>query len=58
MVWTLEGGYDLNALGAGVVATLRVLLGDDTVDDPLGPFHGIPVSATDIIRLVKRLHAL
>jgi acetoin utilization deacetylase AcuC-like enzyme len=35
-VYVLEGGYDLDALGAAVVMTLRVLLGDEAGDDPLG----------------------
>ncbi len=37
LVGVLEGGYDLEALAYGVLATLRVWLGDMDVEDPLGP---------------------
>jgi acetoin utilization deacetylase AcuC-like enzyme len=37
LVLTLEGGYGLNGLAYGVVATFAALLGDDTFDDPIGP---------------------
>jgi acetoin utilization deacetylase AcuC-like enzyme len=37
IVLSLEGGYDLEALGACVVAALRVLLGREPGPDPLGP---------------------
>jgi acetoin utilization deacetylase AcuC-like enzyme len=36
IVFSLEGGYNLNALGACAVATLRQLLGDDPGPDLLG----------------------
>ncbi len=37
IVLVLEGGYDLQALGACAVAALRVLLGRDPGPDPIGP---------------------
>ena len=60
LVFTLEGGYNLDALAASVKATFDVLLGDTSIDDPLG---GSPRSfgATDIDRLiavVKEIHKL
>lgn len=37
LVLSLEGGYSLDALGAGVCASIRALLGEAEADDPLGP---------------------
>jgi acetoin utilization deacetylase AcuC-like enzyme len=33
----LEGGYDLESLGLGVLATLKAWLGQEAPDDPIGP---------------------
>lgn len=40
LVGVLEGGYDLEALAYGVLATLRVWQGESRVDDPIGPAPG------------------
>lgn len=58
IVFFVEGGYNLDALGYGVANLARVLLGDDPVD-PMGasPY----TSRTDIANLierVKRTHGL
>lgn len=37
IVFAMEGGYNLEALSHGVVNIAHVLLGDETVSDPLGP---------------------
>lgn len=37
LVFTLEGGYGLEAQAYGVVAAFSALLGDETFDDPIGP---------------------
>jgi acetoin utilization deacetylase AcuC-like enzyme len=37
LVLTLEGGYGLDGLAYGVVASLAAMLGDETVADPIGP---------------------
>ena len=37
LVITLEGGYGLDGLAYGVVATFAALLGDETFNDPIGP---------------------
>jgi acetoin utilization deacetylase AcuC-like enzyme len=37
LVMTLEGGYGLDGLAYGVVASFAALLGDETVADPVGP---------------------
>ena len=59
LVCVLEGGYDLRALAAGVLATLRVLQGrPDLVEDPLGP-HPAPKTEIDgVINYLLRSHPL
>jgi acetoin utilization deacetylase AcuC-like enzyme len=37
LVLTLEGGYGLQGLAYGVVATFAALLGDEAYTDPVGP---------------------
>jgi len=54
LVLTLEGGYNLTALAASVKATFDVLLGNTTVDDPLGQSTRGLV-APDIAPLIKRI---
>jgi acetoin utilization deacetylase AcuC-like enzyme len=59
LVFVLEGGYDPNALGHSIDATLKVLLGEEVVD-PLGP----PPTGTDepnisdIIDECREIHGL
>ena len=60
LVGILEGGYDLEALGWGVLGTLCVWLGDTEVEDPLGP---PPTAArepdiTPLLEQVRRVHKL
>jgi acetoin utilization deacetylase AcuC-like enzyme len=60
LVFTLEGGYNLSALAASVKATFDILLGNTSIDDPLG---GSPhrFGAADIDRLIaviKEIHKL
>ncbi|MGB3904089.1 MAG: histone deacetylase [Anaerolineae bacterium] len=57
LAFTLEGGYDLQALAHSVAATLQGLLGDE-IDDPLGPSPRPGVSVDDIIVHIKGLHRL
>jgi acetoin utilization deacetylase AcuC-like enzyme len=58
LVLTLEGGYSLPALTHCVHATFEVLLGEERVDDPLGPAKERGASVDDVIRSVKKAHAL
>jgi acetoin utilization deacetylase AcuC-like enzyme len=60
LVFCLEGGYNLSALGASVKATLDVLLGNTTTDNPLGQStHGFRAPKIDsLIRAIKEVHAL
>lgn len=54
LVGILEGGYDLDALGWGVLGTLRVWLGDTDIEDPLGP-PPTPAREPDITPLLERV---
>ena len=59
LVLTLEGGYGLDGLAYGVVASFAALLGDETVADPVGlgrytekPFDG------QYLKQLRALHGL
>ena len=57
--FVLEGGYDLQALGSGVVASLYGLLGAPTdAPDPLGPAPRREPAIDDVIAQARRLHRL
>jgi acetoin utilization deacetylase AcuC-like enzyme len=58
IVLVLEGGYNLEALGACVVAALRVLLGRDPGADPLGAADTPEPDLTALIDRVRRKHPL
>lgn len=60
LVFTLEGGYHLQALAYSVLNTFGVLLGDpgSAVVDPLGPSPYREREVGDIISQVMRVHAL
>jgi acetoin utilization deacetylase AcuC-like enzyme len=58
IVWTLEGGYQLDVLAYGVLNSLYAMLGEDTIADPLGPspYSERPVDA--LSTRLKGVHAL
>jgi len=60
LVFTLEGGYDLQALSHSIQATLEVLLGLPRTPDPLGPPpHPHKAPALDgLLEAVKEVHGL
>jgi acetoin utilization deacetylase AcuC-like enzyme len=59
LVITLEGGYNLEVLEAGVARTCRALLGDtEPGPDPLGPAPGPERPVDEILRDVKQVHGL
>jgi len=58
LVFTLEGGYDLEALAHSIAATLQTLLGDEEIDDPLGPSPRPGMSVDDLIVHIKGIHRL
>jgi acetoin utilization deacetylase AcuC-like enzyme len=59
LVFTLEGGYNLDALAYSVLASVRALLGDDRpTEDPLGrPSPGEP-PLDALLDHLKELHGL
>lgn len=60
VAFSLEGGYNLDALAASVKATLDVLRGETSLEDRLGQ-PPQPLPATDIaplIKAIKEIHAL
>ena len=60
LVFTLEGGYNLNALAASVKATLDVLLGKSDIEDPLGQStRSFTAPGIDsLVRSIKATHNL
>ena len=60
LVFSLEGGYNPNALAASVKATFDVLLGNTKIDDPLGQApHSFGAPKIDrLIEAIKEVHAL
>jgi acetoin utilization deacetylase AcuC-like enzyme len=60
LVFTLEGGYHLEALAYSVLNTFAVLLGDEDWDlvDPLGPSPRAEQTVENIIAQVRHAHNL
>jgi acetoin utilization deacetylase AcuC-like enzyme len=56
IVFTLEGGYNLRVLAPGVGNTFRILLGDNTVDDPVGPCPWQEPDVSNLLNQLKRIH--
>jgi acetoin utilization deacetylase AcuC-like enzyme len=58
LVFTLEGGYQLDALAYGVLNVFYALLGEETVVDPLGPSPRAEPATGTLIEDLKELHQL
>jgi len=60
LVFTLEGGYNLTALAASVKATFDVLLGNTSIEDPLGQSpHRLAAPTTNpLIKAIREIHNL
>lgn len=58
IVFVLEGGYDLRAVGHGVRNLAHALLGDPTVSDPYGLATRSEPDARYLVEQVKQLHGL
>ena len=60
LVFTLEGGYNLNALAASTKATFDVLLGKTSIEDRLGraPQRFATPSIASLITTIKETHRL
>ena len=58
LVFTLEGGYDLQVLAQSVFTTFALLLGDELPYDPVGPSPYPEPDIDELLGLIKRLHRL
>lgn len=60
VVFVMEGGYDLDALSYGMVNIAHVLLGDETVVDPMGPVPGgnVEPDIAPLIAQVRKVHGM
>ena len=60
LVFSLEGGYNLNALAASVKATFDVLLDNSNIEDPLGqsPRRFEAPSIDNLVESIKKIHGL
>jgi acetoin utilization deacetylase AcuC-like enzyme len=58
LVFTLEGGYQLEVLAYAVLNTFRVLLGEKEIEDPPGPAPRPERDVSDLVDQLKGLHRL
>ena len=60
LVFTLEGGYNLNALATSINATFDALLGNSNIDDQLGqsPSRFDAPSMDSLVKSIKKIHQL
>jgi len=58
LIFTLEGGYQLEVLSYAVLNTFHVLLGDEEIEDPLGPARRSERDVSDLVDQLKGLHRL
>jgi acetoin utilization deacetylase AcuC-like enzyme len=56
IVFTLEGGYNLEVLALGVGNTFRALLGDAVSEDPLGPSPWREPDVSALLAKLKIIH--
>lgn len=60
IVFTLEGGYNIEALAYSIAATLNILIGNKEIDDPLGR-KSSSVNKSEFekfVNLIKEKHAI
>ena len=59
IVFAMEGGYNLDALSHGMANIAYALLGEDTVNDPLGlPRDQREPDVKPLIAQIKQIHGL
>jgi acetoin utilization deacetylase AcuC-like enzyme len=58
IVFVMEGGYDLEALGHGVRNIAHALLGESEVSDPFGLSDRQEIDVTPVIERVRQIHGL
>jgi len=58
LVFTLEGGYNLQVVASSIKAVFDILLGNSEIDDPLGkaPAAGKPEGFDEHIEEIKRIY--
>ena len=58
IVFTLEGGYQLDVLACGVLNGFYAMMGQDTIADPVGPSPQPERSIESLITRLKEVHNL
>jgi acetoin utilization deacetylase AcuC-like enzyme len=58
IVFVQEGGYNLTALGEGMANIAFALLGDPTINDPMGPAPRREPDISDLLSRIKETHGL
>jgi len=58
IVFTLEGGYQLDVLACGVLNAFYVMLGEDTIADPLGPSPRPERPVDALVARLREVHGL
>jgi acetoin utilization deacetylase AcuC-like enzyme len=58
IIVTLEGGYNLKVLSYGILDVCYALLGEDIIEDPVGPSGGYEPSVAKLIDELLALHEL
>jgi acetoin utilization deacetylase AcuC-like enzyme len=58
IIWTLEGGYQLDVLAYGILNSFHAMLGDNTIADPLGPPSYPERPVDDLVARLKSAHSL
>ena len=60
LVFTLEGGYNHEALSSSIAATLDILLGNKDITDPLGIKQGLtkPDGFDNLLQMVREKHGI
>jgi acetoin utilization deacetylase AcuC-like enzyme len=58
VIFVMEGGYDLKAIGHGMRNIAHVLLEEDTISDPYGTHDTREPDLSDLIARLKKRHSL
>ncbi|MBN1179353.1 MAG: histone deacetylase [Anaerolineae bacterium] len=58
ILFALEGGYSLDVLTNAILNTFHVLLGEESVTDPLGLSGSVERPIDDVISFVRNAHAI
>ncbi len=58
ILFTLEGGYQLDVLAYGVLNTFYAMLGEETIADPLGSSHRREQPVSALVTRLRGVHSL